>query len=176
MGADVRTTKGRTPQEMAELVRAHSDELVRYAFCLVGEVNAAEEAVLDAMAVYVTRRGSATLPITYLWRMVRSRCMDYLRHHRRHAPLAEAELVPTSNDVEQDAIQAERKRVLYRCIRSLPVDYGNVLYLRYLEDFSIEETARIMGKNVKQVYNLLSRAKVALKNALHKEGFDYDDL
>jgi len=176
MDAEPQTTKGRTPQEMAELVRAHSDELVRYALCLVGEVNAAEEAVLDAMAVYVTRPFGKAPPITYLWRMVRSRCMDYLRHHQRHTSLDEADYVSMPEDVESDAIQAERKRVLYRCIRSLPTDYGNALYLRYLEDFSIEETARIMRKSVKQVYNLLARAKVALKNALQKEGFDYDDL
>lgn len=177
MEARKKPSKGRTPQEMAELVRAHSDELVRYAFCMVGEVNAAEEVVLDAMAAYVVRSENKALPVTYLWRMVHSRSMDYLRHHRRHVALeAVADVMASGQDVEADALRAERKRVLYRCILQLPADYGHVVYLRYLQDFTAEETARIMDKSVKQVYNLLFRAKAVLKEALLREGYDDEDL
>ena len=167
----------RTPQEVAELVRTYSDELVRYAFCVVGEPNAAEEMVLDAMAAFVVRASGRALPKAYLWRMVRNRCMDYLRRHRRQVALEAVEgVLSAGQDVEQEVLQAERRRILYRCMLMLPTDYGHVLYLRYLQDFSVEETARIMAKSTKQVYNLLSRAKVALKELLIKEGIDNEDL
>lgn len=167
----------RTPAEVAALVQRYSDNLVRYAFCIVGEANAAEDIVLSAMADFVYRNEYRALSKAYLWRITYTRSVDYVRRHRRDVPLGDVEEVLTSPcDAEQAAIVAERKRVLYRAMQTLPPDYRNVLYLHVLEGFAVDQTAKIMGKNTKQIYNLLARAKAAMKECLLKEGFDYEDL
>lgn len=58
---------------------------------------------------------------------------------------------------------------------SLPKDYGDVLYLRYFEELSPQEIAQVMRKTLKQVYNLSSRAKAALKNLLERDDF-FDEI
>lgn len=58
----------------------------------------------------------------------------------------------------------------------LKKDYQQVLYLTYFEDFSNEETAKITGRSVKQIKNLLYNARKALKTELEKEGFNYENI
>lgn len=167
----------RSPAEVAELVQAVSDDIVRYAFCLVGETNAAEEIALKAIADFVYRNTYRALSTAYLWRMAYSRAVDYMRRKRHEASLSGLEdVLAAGTTAEQEAEERERHRILYRAIASLPVDYRNALYLCYLEGFSVEEAAKVMGKKVKQVYNLLARGKNSLREWFEKEGYRYEDL
>ncbi len=61
-------------------------------------------------------------------------------------------------------------------MQTLPPQYRDVLYLVYFENFSIQETCGILKKNAKQVYNLLARARSALKEILMKEGVYNEEL
>lgn len=176
MSTQSEMTQCRTPEEVAQFVRTYSDELVRYAFCVVGEENAAEEVALRAMADYVYRSRTKTLSRAYLWRMVHSRAVDYVRRHRREVPLDAVPDMAADASPEQDALREERARILYRCLRRLPPDYGRALYLHHLSGLSMEDVARVMGRSVKQVYNLLARGKAALKQRLLEEGIDNEDL
>jgi RNA polymerase sigma-70 factor (ECF subfamily) len=49
-------------------------------------------------------------------------------------------------------------------------DYRNALYLVYIEDLSYEEAGRVMGKNKKQIENLVFRARASARKELEKEG------
>jgi DNA-directed RNA polymerase specialized sigma24 family protein len=51
-----------------------------------------------------------------------------------------------------------------------------VLLLHYIERFSVQQICTILGKSSKQIYNLLARAKTALKEILIKEGISHEDL
>ncbi|MBQ4444538.1 MAG: RNA polymerase sigma factor [Clostridia bacterium] len=177
MTTDKENTQIRTPEEVAALVAAVSDDLVRYALCMVGEINAAEEIALKAIADFVYRNAYRRLSKGYLWRVAYARSVDYLRKKRHETPFeGVADALTAPETAEESAEAAERRRVLLRALSSIPIDYRHAVYLCYLKGFSPEETARIMGKTVKQTYNLLSRGKVALKEWLEKEGYKYEDL
>ena len=49
-------------------------------------------------------------------------------------------------------------------------DYREALYLTYFEGLSYREAAEVMGKNVKQITNLVYRAKQSLRELLEREG------
>jgi len=51
-----------------------------------------------------------------------------------------------------------------------------VLQLSFFDGFSIQQICVITRKTSKQVYNLLARAKVALKQLLEKEGITHEDI
>lgn len=166
-----------TQEEVASFVGKYSDALIRYAFCIVHDATACEEIILACIASFVYRNTDRALSKAYLYRMVHSRCIDYIRFHRRFVPLGDVEEVLSGGyDVEKHAEDRERYAALYRCLNKLLADYRTVLYLQYWEGFSIDEICRVMSKNNKQVYNLLSRAKIALKEELLKEGFENEDL
>ena len=65
---------------------------------------------------------------------------------------------------------------LYRCMQALPENYRQVLQLSFFDGFAIGDICGIMKKSAKQVYNLLARAKVALKELLEKEGITHEDI
>ena len=75
-----------------------------------------------------------------------------------------------------DAARQERNAALYRNLQKLPQQYRVVLQLHYIEDFKVEYICEILKKSPKQVYNLLSRARVSLKELLIKEGITYEEL
>ncbi len=158
---------------LGKLVEKYSDGLVRFAYCIVSDAAVAEDAVADVFAtIIVSRRHfspKATFK-TYLYKMVRNKCLDYLRFHKKFVPLCDVENVLGENTLEEQVESADKKQALYKCLLQLPTQYRDVLQLAYLEEFSVQEICAITKKNSKQVYNLLSRAKNSLKLLLNKEG------
>lgn len=164
---------------LEQLVQLYSDGLVRFAYCFVKDSAVAEDVAADAFATLIIRRKRffqrASFK-TYLYKIARNKCLDYLRYHRRFVPLDDVSNVLTSGDIENSVEICERSQTLYRCIQELNAQYRTVLTLVYIEGFSVDETAGITGKNVKQIYNLLARAKQALKQLLINEGINYEDI
>ncbi len=164
---------------LEELVRAYSDGLVRFACSYVKDVTLAEEIMEDAFAALILKRKNFSDKenfSAYLYKIVRNKCLDYLRWHRRKVSLEDAEHAFYIADTDGDLVRRERNKALYRCMQSLPEQYREVLYLSYFEDCAVEEICAITGKWKKQVYNLLARAKAALKELLIKEGISSEDV
>ena len=162
---------------LEQLVRLYSDGLVRFAYCIVNDSAVAEDVAADAFATLIFRRKRffprASFK-TYLYKIARNKCLDYLRFHRRFVPLDDVSNVIPSD--AGDVNEYERNLTLYRCMAQLNAQYRDVLTLTYIEGFSADEAARITGKNIKQIYNLLARAKKESKQLLINEGIDYEDL
>ena len=166
---------GGNTDALQQLVEMYSDGLVRFAYCFVASSYVAEDIMEDTFAsVIATKRRfspKATFK-TYLYKIARNKCVDYIRFHRKFVPLGDLENVLVFADVETDVEKREEKRVLYKCLQQLPREYRDVLQLSYLEGFNTQEICSIMRKNTKQVYNLLARAKQSLKILLEKEGIE----
>lgn len=161
------------------LVRAYGDSLVRFAYCFVKDSVAAEEMMEDAFAALVFKRKRFVQGDNlraYLYKTVRNNCLNYLRAHKRKIPLADVEHILYAADGEDDLLRRDNARALYRCMQKLPPQYAEILYLTYFENHSVEELCRILKHSKKQIYNLLSRAKLSLKELLIKEGISYEDL
>lgn len=164
---------------LESLVYTYSDALVRYAYCYVGSADVAEEVTEDAFAALFVKNkrfDTAEQARAWLYKAVRSRAVDYLRLHRRHVPLEDMQGVLSVYGPLEDMLRKERNDAIYRSMQSLPRQYRAVLQLQYFEGFEITQIAKILGKTKKQVYNLLARAKAALKELLIKEGMSSEDL
>jgi RNA polymerase sigma-70 factor (ECF subfamily) len=79
-------------------------------------------------------------------------------------------------DFEESMEKKQRTLALKLAIDKIKDEYKEVLILRYFDDLEIEDIAKITKKNTKQIYNLLSRGKLALKETLLKEGYDYENF
>lgn len=53
-----------------------------------------------------------------------------------------------------------------RAVQALPENYRQALYLRYYEEYSLEEIAALMGCKVTQVSTYLYRGKAKLRAML----------
>lgn len=164
---------------LTELVKTYGDGLVRFAYCFVKDSMTAEDIAEDTFATLIIRRKrfySRASFKTYLYKIARNKCLDYLRFHKRFVPLDDVEGVIGTTDVQDGVERLENNLTLYECMLKLVPQYRYVLTLTYVEGFSTEETAKIMSKSVKQIYNLLSRAKLSLKQQLINEGINYEDI
>lgn len=164
---------------LEELVSTYSDELVRFAYTYVKSEAASEDVVSDVFAALFMKgkRFTETDKLrAFLYKMTRNRAIDYLRRHRGELPLEDAESGLSVPGAEESILKKERNAALHRCLGELPRQYREVLELVWFEEFSNEQVATILGKSAKQVYNLRSRAKIALKELLEKEGITREDL
>lgn len=99
---------------------------------------------------------------TWLYTIARNVAVDWLRKKSRIAddPAKDYEnSIIDEMDPEQIYIQKEQQTALGRTLAKLPLDYRQVIELVYFEKFSHREAGLIMGRNARQIRNLLFRAK-----------------
>ena len=167
---------------LEQMITVYSDALTRFAYCYIKDSHAAEDIMEEAFAALIVQRkrfANDEQLRAYLYKIVRNKSIDYLRRHKREAPpenAEELEEVLSSCNIEDSLLKQERNQIIYTCMQKLPAQYRETLYLAYFEDFPVKEICKLLKKNTKQVYNLLSRAKQALKELLETEGITYEDL
>jgi RNA polymerase sigma-70 factor (ECF subfamily) len=131
---------------------------------VVGDVFAR---LLDKLA---EGKGPRTNLRSYLFQTAYHLVVDHSRDRQRTAPLDVADTIKEENQPVQ--AQTEEKMLLEKLAtameRELTEDQRNVLVLRFQEEFSLQETADIVGKNVNAVKALQNRAVNRLRDALRK--------
>ena len=111
-----------------------------------------------------------------MFKITRNMAIDHLRKWRRSVALEDVQNILLTEDMETSYSRRESNELIYIQMQSLPEQYRQILHLTYFEEFSLKQASMIMGKSIKQVYNLHARAKEALKQHLIKEGLNYEEL
>lgn len=137
----------------------------------------AEETFLKLYTDKPNFSGKSTFK-TWLFSVGRNTALYYMRKRKRlhETSIEENYDISDKEDIENSHIKAEDRKQLLHAMEKLSPDYRQVLYLVYFENFTNTETAKIMGKNERQIRNLLYRSKGTLKDILLREGFEYDGL
>jgi RNA polymerase sigma-70 factor (ECF subfamily) len=101
---------------------------------------------------------------TWFYRILVNESLQYLRKNRKSLPLEDAEWVasPTRGDLHE-------RLDLYDAIDRLPPKYKTVVILRYFEDFTMDEIAKVMGCPVGTIKSRASRAMKFLRQTLDGE-------
>ena len=108
---------------------------------------------------------------SYLFQTAYHLVIDHARKRQRSAPLEAAETVyeemaPVQSLAEETMLL---ERLSTTIERELTNEQRSVLVLRFQEEFSLKETAEIIGKNVNAVKALQNRAINKLRDTLGKE-------
>ncbi len=168
--------------EIGEIVGEYKDGLILYLNGYVNNIYLAEELTEDTFFRLITRKprfsGKSSFK-SFLYAIGRNVAVDYIRRSRKilNTPIEDMEnYLSDEHSLESAYIKEEDKIALHQAMSSLIPDYKAVLWLIYFERFSNKEAADVLGKNDRQIKNLLYRAKQSLKSILEKEGFDYEEL
>jgi RNA polymerase sigma-70 factor (ECF subfamily) len=147
--------------------------LYRYIYHQVGEAETARDltAELFQQLLQALHRGDGPTQNlrAWLYRVAHNLVVDYFRRqqHHRHLPLKEELVSQTPNPVE-----LAEKNFAAAQIRSalthLTPDQRQVIILKFLEEFSNEETASLLDKPVGAVKSLQHRALAALERYLNR--------
>ncbi len=163
-----------------ELVELYRQSLTFFINRYLSNMSEAEEIAEDCfveLIVHPRRYNFKTSLKTYLFTIARNKAIDKIRKNKFTLKSSEEVLLNTSEDIlefEDEFFKGEEKKALHSALDKLNPDYKTALHLVYFENMSYEECARVMKKNLKQVTNIIYRAKLSLKEILEKEGFRYE--
>ena len=157
------------------LVRRHQDELYRYARNLRIDHDAASDLVQDAFVTAYTRLGQCADPARFrfwLFRILRNRCLDFLRDiRRRSVPLEDVTLV--TRDSPADSLSdSELRRTIQRALDTLSPDLREAFLMKHHEGRSYQEMAELTEASVPAMKMRVHRARESLRDALIQAGIE----
>lgn len=154
--------------DLEEIYEFYADMLYRIAFAQLGNDADAQDVVHDVFIKYLTK-----VPIflsdehqkAWMIRVTINHCHDIARRTsiRKTLPLEEASHVTVEAPHDLDS--------LMDTLSCIPEKYRDTVILHYLEGFSVQETAKILGISLSATKMRLSRAREQLQ-ALRKEEDD----
>ncbi len=163
------------------LVRTYEAEAHRVALAIMGDGDAANDAVQEAFikayrAIHRFDLGRSFRP--WFLQILRNQCRDMIRrgkagfHTQRMTPLM-AERLPSSSDPERRRHAEEARSLLWEALGRISVDHREVLVLKEIQELSYGEIAEALGIPEGTVASRLYHARRTLKEALEEMGVEY---
>lgn len=158
-----------------EIYELHQSAVYRYIYYRVGDASTAEDltgAVFVRVVENIDRfvyRGKPLL--TWLYTIARNAVIDHRRRAGRAVVLPlDERLVAEGDEVEQAAERALTQDRLAGALVHLTEDQRQVIILKFMEEMTNEEVARMLDKTVGAVKSLQHRALAALCRVLSSDG------
>ena len=157
---------------LVKIFDLYSPALFKYAVHLSGDPILADHIVGDVFVRLLDQLALGKGPVSnlrsYLYETAYHRMIDETRYRRRKAPIEGAEAL--SRDTHAALLCLEDQILLKRALdavqNELTSDQRCVILLRFIEGYSIRETAGALGKTVNHIKVLQNRAIAELRKAL----------
>ncbi len=162
-------------EDLKILLERHREKLALFLYGITGSMEDAEELMLDSFAAAAAGippfRGRSSFR-TWLFSIGRNQALMYLRKRREpELPLDEA-LAGSSDVPELEILRSESSRQLQQALSMINPEYRQALTLIYFEDMSYEDAGTVMKRSRRQMYHLIERGKVSLRETLERMGAD----
>jgi RNA polymerase sigma factor (sigma-70 family) len=176
----VAAAKNGDHQAYAELCRRHSQQIFKRVLRITGNVSDAEDALQEALLkayVHIGRFEGRSAFSSWLTRIAINSALMLLRRKRSH-PVYDFESgteiddfnlpepVETSRSPEESCIQNALENELAQAVRYLPPNLRVVMQMRYREEASIAEIAKMLGISEPAVKSRLMRARLQIRKRL----------
>ncbi|UFU00639.1 RNA polymerase sigma factor [Radiobacillus kanasensis] len=154
----------------------YSVYLFKYVLKMVKDVQTAEDITQDTFIKAFNKMGmyeEIRHPKTWLFRIAHNLTVDYIR---KQAPILlikdfffqEKDMGPST---ESQVVIKESSKELYEAILKLKPSYREVIILRKIEGFSVQDTAQILKWSESKVKTTLLRALRTLEKQLSEEEY-----
>lgn len=156
----------REQDDFREFVEARSSALLRTAWMFTGDAHLAEDLLQTALARTWPhweriRYGSPEAYVRTV--MVRTHASWRARLWRRESPTADLAGLRSGNVAADASDHVDERIVLAGALDRLPVRQRQVVVLRFFDDLSVGEVARIMGVSQGTVKSQTSKALATLR-------------
>ena len=153
----------------------YSAQLYRYALHLCGDPVTADHVVGDMFAKLLEQfslgKGPDSNLRAYLYQMVHHLVIDEARYLSHRLPLEIAHSIPEDGSSRSLGLEDQSliERILHAIQNDLSEDQRHVIVLRFWEEFSLQDTATILGKRVDHIKVIQARAIAKLRKMLQYE-------
>ena len=148
---------------LEKIMQTYGNILFRLCLLTLGNASDAEDAVQETFLKYLRKAPdfeNEEHEKAWLITVATNQCKDMLRFRKRH-PVAEPEelevFVQESSDCE-----------ILETLMTLPEKFKTVLLLYYVEEYSMEEIAKVIGKTKSAVKMRLQKGRKLLEEAYRK--------
>lgn len=161
---------------LVKIFDLYAPPLYRYALRLCDDPPRADQMVGDVFTKLLEQFAAGSGPKvnlrSYLYQLIYQRMIDEASSAPRSAPLEAP--VSSAQDAHAAGSRAEDqimlKHILHVIRNELTDDQRHVISLRLLEEFSLGETAAIIGKKVNHIKVIQSRALEKLRKGFQNHG------
>jgi RNA polymerase sigma-70 factor (ECF subfamily) len=162
------------PEAYAAMVRRFDERLYVHAWCILKDGHEARDVVQEVFirAMREPRLFDADFRMqAWLYRVTRNLCFNLVRDRRRRdgilATVQRSEIA--EGDPVSHVLGGERQDEIIAAIGQLTEDHRQILMLRYYQDLSYAEIARVLSIKLGTVMSRLSRARDRLLEVLGED-------
>jgi RNA polymerase sigma-70 factor, ECF subfamily len=159
-------------QALTQVFDLYASSIYKYAFRHCGNAIIADQIVGDVFAKLLEQLSQGNGPNSnirsYLFEIAHHQIVDEVRHYNRTTSIEKVEF--SLHDAKYTDLAVEDEMLMDVVLRAIENDLTenqrHVIILRFMEGFSLKETAQIMGKSVTNIKVTQNRAVAAIRKAL----------
>lgn len=181
-GGLIQRAKRGDTKAFAELYQTNVQKVYRYIYHRTNDTQMAE----DLTSEVFTRAFKAIREyqdqgkpfVAWLYSIAHARVVDQYRKAERRPPESDLddEPIPVNSDMDSELIRSQAAKILKDAISRLTGEQQQVVILRFVENYHLEEVATIMGKNANAIKALQHRALRALAARLERANIDLETI
>ena len=169
-------------QAFATLYRSHVDRIYRYVLYRVDNNAVAEDLTADvfirALEGLAHYECGPSPWIAWLYSIANARVIDY---YRRNGRMGQQEVLEDSTasvdvDLDEQLMTTFSQGLIQEAIRQLNSEQQQLIIYRFIEGYSLEKTAALLGKTIGAIKTMQHRALAAMTKSIRKRGIKADDL
>jgi RNA polymerase sigma-70 factor (ECF subfamily) len=159
---------------LAAIFETYAPAIYRYSLRLCHDPIESDHIVGDVFAQLLEKFATGEGPLTnlrsYIYQIAYRLIVDRARSNHRFSPLEAIDNLQGVSSSQSTQSQVEDQVLMEKLISSLDNELSetqkHVIVLRFLEDFSLRETAAIVGKKVNNVKVIQNRGIAKLRRSL----------
>ena len=154
------------------LIRRYEPGLLRFATRMLGNPDAAADAVAESLVRAYRHLAQCRDPgrlRSWLYRITGNRCRSHLaRRHTNDISLSDAPPLADGSDTWAVLERSEQVALVERALAALPAEKREAFVLKHVEGMSYEEMATVTGARIPTLKMRVHRAREALLAALEE--------
>lgn len=150
--------------DVEAIVHTYGNMLFRLCLITLGSASDAEDVIQETMITYLQKKPEfkdAEHEKAWLITVASNKCKDLLRFRARH-PMIDLDQI-------QEFAAEDSDTGILEALMTLPEKFRIVLILYYVEEYRIEEIAKVIGKTPSAVKMRLQKGRSLLEKVYRKE-------
>ncbi len=176
----IRAAQRGDERAFGELYSAYVHDIYRYVLYRVESVEVAQdltaEVFLRAIEGLVRYQDREIPWLAWLYRIAHARVVDHYRRNRHQQAQEDIDSLdlPVDQDLDSDLLSTFQQEKLKAALLRLSADQQQVIILRFVQGYNIQQTADVLGKSIGAIKMIQRRALQAMKAELTRQGLRSD--